>query len=268
MVISTSREGTLTVICAHDQREARDVQRSMGLTGRETVVISSEHDVLRLYGVGRQVRVVETRRFYDRRDAARIREALTRAVASAELVGWPQPGRALVDQEGGHGLVGAYDIAAAAAPKGTRPDWCHHMIIPEHVTSPGLITDAKQDLARAVGQPHLLLTLADEHLPPGDPYRPPKDHYRPGWRVLFAVTLRADNPGYAVLRPGASLPDGWLPDDFDGRWMVRPTASRTIQMARAGTDLRFPPDWLYATPTGRIEVRDDSAIAEVWEVTA
>lgn len=268
MVISTSREGTLTAICALDQREARDVRASLRLAVRETIVLASEHDVFLLYGTGMQVRVVETRRFNERHDAARILDKIAETLPGIVFERWPRAGRLMAEQHGGAGLRGLDAIAAAAAPKGTRP----HYYVPRLVSG-GIYEDkpvwerVKEEMAFAVGEPHLLLTLTADDYGPADKLPAESEYFERGWLALYAVALRADNPDYVVIRPGEYLAEGWLPDDFDGRWMTRPTTSRTIQMARAGTALRFPPSWLYATPTGRIEVRDDDAIAEVWEVT-
>jgi len=72
------------------------------------------------------------------------------------------------------------------------------------------------------------------------------------------------DPDYIVIRPAADLPEGFLPEDFDGRWYDR-------------NDVPFgpPPDSVFARPGGasavaipteRFESREDGAVAEVWEV--
>lgn len=267
MTISTSREGTLTAICAHDQREAREVRRDLGLSARDTIAITSKHHVYRLYGMVGPIRVVETRHFHDRSDAAAIRDALTSNVPIARFEVWPRPGRLLVEQHGGAGMRGLDAIAAAAAPKGTRP---HHYVA--RLVSAGACEDMpvwerfKEDMAGLVGEPHLLLVLAAEDYS-DDKLPAESEFFERGCLAVYAVALQADSPDYAVLRPGAGLPDGWLHDDVDGRWITRPSSPLYVVL-RAATELQFPPEQGHASPTGRLEVRDDGAIAEVWEVTA
>ena len=64
-------------------------------------------------------------------------------------------------------------------------------------------------------------------------------------------------PDYIVIRRGAGLPESFHLGDLEGRWF----------------DLRDPRAWALewvgeavAVPTGRCEVRDDGAVAEVYEV--
>ena len=66
-------------------------------------------------------------------------------------------------------------------------------------------------------------------------------------------------PDYVVIRPGAGLPEGFLPEDMDGRWIDRSTLPLPVPGA---------PDVVgaVAVPTGRFEQRDDGAVAEVFEV--
>jgi hypothetical protein len=67
---------------------------------------------------------------------------------------------------------------------------------------------------------------------------------------------------YIVIRPGPDLPAGFLPTDWDGRWLDR--------------DLPAPPDLAEtrdvvlgrAHATGRYETRGDGERAEVFEVHA
>lgn len=81
----------------------------------------------------------------------------------------------------------------------------------------------------------------------------------------------SEEPDYVVLRAGLDLPDGWMPPEMDGRWYDRsqfPTrgeaeasAARSEFVAAGGAVAIAS-----AAPTSRFEVRDDGAVAEVWEV--
>jgi hypothetical protein len=66
-------------------------------------------------------------------------------------------------------------------------------------------------------------------------------------------------PRFAVIRPSADLPEGFLPEHLDGKWVELGDAS----------DIQYG-DWggnsLVAVPTGRHETRDDGERAEVFEV--
>jgi hypothetical protein len=78
-------------------------------------------------------------------------------------------------------------------------------------------------------------------------------------------------PDYVVMRASLDLPDGWMPPEMDGRWYDRssmPTraeaeaaAKRSAFRAEGGTVTTA-----VAVPAGRFEVRDDGAVAEVWEI--
>ncbi|PZG16486.1 hypothetical protein C1I95_17595 [Micromonospora craterilacus] len=65
--------------------------------------------------------------------------------------------------------------------------------------------------------------------------------------------MAADEPDYVVVRPHPDLPAGFLPPDLDGRWFDR-------------SALRLGSGTAVAVPSGRFEVRDDGAVAEVYEV--
>ena len=67
-------------------------------------------------------------------------------------------------------------------------------------------------------------------------------------------------PDYIVIRPADNLPPGFLPERFDGMWFDRTTVPQRAMPVRAGMCETL------AVPTGRFEVRDDGAVAEVWEV--
>lgn len=67
-------------------------------------------------------------------------------------------------------------------------------------------------------------------------------------------------PDWIVVRPSADLPPGSIPADIDGWWVDRRgwPASGTL-IHQSGFVARFE-------PTGRFEVREDGAVAEVYEV--
>ena len=65
--------------------------------------------------------------------------------------------------------------------------------------------------------------------------------------------------GYIVIRSGPDLPNGFLPEKWEGRW------ERVVDLDPAGVNsVRFGE--ATARPTGRYETGDDGAVAEVWEV--
>lgn len=64
-------------------------------------------------------------------------------------------------------------------------------------------------------------------------------------------------PDYIVIRPAPDLPPGFLPAHLDGRWYDREDIPW-----RAG----YGPNDAVAVPSGRFEVRDDGAVAEVYEI--
>ena len=70
-------------------------------------------------------------------------------------------------------------------------------------------------------------------------------------------------PDHIVLRAGPGLPDGFMPPDMDGRWYDR--ASFPIRGSAEQPHLRQAGSPAVAVPTGRFEIRDDGAVAEVWE---
>lgn len=62
---------------------------------------------------------------------------------------------------------------------------------------------------------------------------------------------------YIVIRAAADLPEGFLPDRLDGMWFDLDQVDRSSSLNLSGA---------VAVPSGRFEVRDDGAVAEVWEV--
>jgi len=64
---------------------------------------------------------------------------------------------------------------------------------------------------------------------------------------------------YVVIRPAGDLPPRFFPKGWDGLWIDRShLASKLIDPEDCSTAV--------AVPTGRFEVRDDGAVAEVFEV--
>lgn len=70
-------------------------------------------------------------------------------------------------------------------------------------------------------------------------------------------------PDYVVIRPGPGLPDGFLPPHYDGRWI---DMTHVPKGPPAGTGTAMGLGEAVAVPTGQFEVRDDGAIAEIYEV--
>ncbi len=71
-----------------------------------------------------------------------------------------------------------------------------------------------------------------------------------------------DEPDHIVLRPAPDLPDGSLPAGYDGRWIDR------NQLQPYFGERPSNVFGMVCEPVGRFEVRDDGAVAEVWEVRA
>jgi len=76
-------------------------------------------------------------------------------------------------------------------------------------------------------------------------------------------------PDYVVVRRGPDMPDEWLmPDGLEGRWFDRaemkppPPPGWADEFRRRGGVVSTAA----AVPTGRFEVREDGAVAEVWEI--
>jgi hypothetical protein len=72
-------------------------------------------------------------------------------------------------------------------------------------------------------------------------------------------------PDYIVIRPAADLPEGFLPEGWDGKWFDR----SEIPAGRAGGPVIGGPNRVssaVAVPTDRLEFREDGAVAQVWEV--
>lgn len=67
-----------------------------------------------------------------------------------------------------------------------------------------------------------------------------------------------NEPDYIVVRPASDLPAGFLPDYWDGRWIDLEDLHRRRPAIDVGEAV--------AIPTGRFEVRDDGAVAEIYEV--
>lgn len=69
-------------------------------------------------------------------------------------------------------------------------------------------------------------------------------------------------PDYIVLRHGSDIPDEYRAEHLEGRWY---DASAAPVRSPKG---EVPPEvgMAIAEPTGRLEVRDDGAVAEVWEL--
>lgn len=74
------------------------------------------------------------------------------------------------------------------------------------------------------------------------------------------ITWIPAEPDWVVLRAAADLPPGALPAALDGVWIDKPRAM--IDLDSSDT----PRPFAVFLPTGRFEVRDDGAVAEVFEM--
>jgi hypothetical protein len=64
---------------------------------------------------------------------------------------------------------------------------------------------------------------------------------------------------YVVLRHGPDVPDEYRAEHLEGRWY-------DLAHAPVGPAGFGPHALAVAEPAGRFEVRDDGAVAEVWEI--
>lgn len=149
-------------------------------------------------------------------------------------------------------------------PPGTRP-W-RYMVQPlsgDFREMPEMLKLVRDDmLLRLDTRPHVMLLLdratALERMPAIAPWDGPDD------LLLIAFWLKAI-PGaseYVVYRAASDLSAGCMPERLEGRWNRRADIPDAI--------IRVPGlDWtatVAAHETGRVEIREDGAIAEVFEV--
>ncbi|MFE2384478.1 hypothetical protein [Streptomyces misionensis] len=73
-----------------------------------------------------------------------------------------------------------------------------------------------------------------------------------------------NEPDYIVIRPAPDLPPGFLPERENGRWYDRSTMPWASAETNLDALIRY--DGGVAVATGRFEVRDDGAVAEVFEL--
>lgn len=67
---------------------------------------------------------------------------------------------------------------------------------------------------------------------------------------------------YVVLRHGPDIPEEYWSPRHEGLWMDR----RGIRRAAPTGPLAASTGMAIAEPTNRFEIRDDGAVAEVWEI--
>lgn len=73
-----------------------------------------------------------------------------------------------------------------------------------------------------------------------------------------------DEPDFIVLRRHPDLPAEFrLPDGDDGRWLDR--SRIPVRLPPPAPHITPAGPGAVAVPTGRFEVRDDGAVAEIWE---
>jgi len=66
---------------------------------------------------------------------------------------------------------------------------------------------------------------------------------------------------YIVVRPAPDLPEGFLPKELNGKWFDVDDVPRIPPL---GTNNKVSE--AVAVPTGKFEVREDGAVAEIYEV--
>ncbi len=78
------------------------------------------------------------------------------------------------------------------------------------------------------------------------------------------------DPDYAVIRPGEGLPAGFLPPEYDGRWIdIAQMPVRNgypFERADRAREHGLSIGIAVAVPTDQFEVREDGAVAQVWEL--
>lgn len=67
-----------------------------------------------------------------------------------------------------------------------------------------------------------------------------------------------DTPNFMVVRAAEDLPPGFLPAAIEGTWYDTTLLPEGVGKFEMGDGI--------AVPTGRFEIRDDGAVAEVYEV--
>lgn len=71
----------------------------------------------------------------------------------------------------------------------------------------------------------------------------------------------SDEPDLIVVRAHPDLPDGFLPPSVEGRWYDRARLPKALSEAEA-----YAFGGAVAVVTDQFEVRDDGAVAQVFEV--
>ncbi|MER5649666.1 hypothetical protein [Streptosporangium sp. NPDC002524] len=87
-----------------------------------------------------------------------------------------------------------------------------------------------------------------------------------GYTAVYAVALRAV-PGATeqiVYRAAPDVPNGWVPEGWEGRWVDRASMNGEPLVVVPPVD-----GWGYGVgrPTGRVEFNEGGQVAEVYEVT-
>lgn len=149
-------------------------------------------------------------------------------------------------------------------PAGTRTERYGRVVVPGLALHPDRPVDwARDALVRACGEkPHVVMVLDADAF-----YRLFSEHVEIGPEDLIAVAvfLRAipGATGYVVIRPAPDLPDGYMPRTMLGRWESRAGFYTQPLFHLAGIS-----GTATARATGRVEIREDGTVAEVYEVTA
>ncbi|GAA3517456.1 hypothetical protein FHR32_007790 [Streptosporangium album] len=120
----------------------------------------------------------------------------------------------------------------ALAPAGTRANkWARRLILDieiEHWRGPGSLLDwVKEDLGRRLDDgPYVTLVQELPDLAAAESADIDELRWSAwllqtgGYTAVYAASLRAipDATEHIVLRASPNLPDGWFPDEWDGRW--------------------------------------------------
>lgn len=129
----------------------------------------------------------------------------------------------------------------------------------------GVLDRARAKLAHALGQRPQVVLLLNQAEAGGQASPGMREAMGPDDRMMVGGILRAIPGGtsHIVIRPGPGLPDGFMSSAQNGRCMERAVVGPgpLIRVGvRGGTAL--------ARETGRVEIRNDGAVAEVYEVIA
>lgn len=149
-------------------------------------------------------------------------------------------------------------------PPGTRPHRYACMTVAPEVGQRGIEFAREELIHRADERPHVVITLDADTARRWFKW----ETTIPGARVVAAIQLAA-LPGaleHIVIRRADNVPADAFPG-WEGRWQPRPSSPYGVVMLAgvASSDLFAPVVKVEARSTGRVEIREDGALAEVFE---